>query len=322
MIKLIDSTLALLDEYDITKEQILEYCSYMKEIGIDELEISKKVYHILKVLPEGFKFYLHLEPYETTYDYIGVYRYFQNAYHQQEKVIHEIQMNDVKELLYIRDKGDWEQVRITGLDDVLCYDYIYVFQEIKKVFNSKRVILCPEDLFFCATAIAVEWIINYGEIVNVAFAGCGGKAATEEVYMALNITKRYKPNQSFHGFIKLKAWLEEIIQKKIESFKPIIGDKIFQVESGVHVDGYLKNPMNYVAYPPEKLGKKTEIVLGKHSGSKSIVTKCKELRLEPLEYEKILELLNKVRCKSVQKRNSITESEFLHLYEEVCENTL
>ncbi len=290
----------------------------MREMGICELEISTKIYHTLKVLPQGIKFYLHLEPYDSIYGYIGVYRYFQHTSNQHENIIHEVQMNDVKELIQLIKNGDMEQVRIIGLDDILCHDYMYVFQEISNLFAPRNVILCPEDSFYCATAIAVEWLINFGEIVSVAFAGYGGKAATEEVYMALTITKRYKPNQSFQTFIKIKEWFEEIVQDKIHSFKPIIGDKIFHVESGIHVDGILKNPMNYVAYPPEKVGQKTEIILGKHSGTKSIVAKCKELKLEPLESENMLCLLGKVRCKSMQKRNSVTDQEFVHLYEEVA----
>ena len=48
------------------------------------------------------------------------------------------------------------------------------------------------------------------------------------------------------------------------------------MESGIHVDGIMKNPANYEAYEPEMVGKETKIVIGKHSGTNSIKIKCRE----------------------------------------------
>jgi isopropylmalate/homocitrate/citramalate synthase len=49
--------------------------------------------------------------------------------------------------------------------------------------------------------------------------------------------------------------------------KPVVGHNVFRHESGVHVDGMLKDPSTYESICPEPLGRSHEYVLGKHSGS-------------------------------------------------------
>jgi homocitrate synthase NifV len=48
--------------------------------------------------------------------------------------------------------------------------------------------------------------------------------------------------------------------------KPIVGMNVFRHESGVHVDGMLKDRCTYESISPEGLGRQHEFVLGKHSG--------------------------------------------------------
>ncbi len=46
--------------------------------------------------------------------------------------------------------------------------------------------------------------------------------------------------------------------------KPIVGQNCFTHESGIHVDGIRKEKSTYQPYPPELIGRKNRIVLGKH----------------------------------------------------------
>lgn len=48
--------------------------------------------------------------------------------------------------------------------------------------------------------------------------------------------------------------------------KPIVGLNVFRHESGVHVDGMLKDPSTYESIDPAPLGRTHEYLLGKHSG--------------------------------------------------------
>ncbi|MGB4658290.1 MAG: hypothetical protein WBI07_03805 [Mobilitalea sp.] len=317
MIKIIDSTLAMLDDYLPNKEQVLQFCLFMKEIGINDLEISKYVYHMLDPLPSDIRFYLHLDAYEKKVEFQGIYHFFVPHSENQDKIICEVQMNDSKEIVHLRTLKELCFVRIKGLDDLLCHDYLITFKEIQKIFGASEVIFCPEDTFRCATALAVEWLLLGGKSVTTSFASIGKRAATEEVYMAMNVVKRFKPNQSLGILVRLKELFENITKQQVSLYKPVIGERIFCVESGIHVDGILKNPANYEAYPPEKVGQKTRIVLGKYSGTSSVINQCEVLSLEKPDETRVLILLGKIKQMSVQNRRSVSDEEFLSLYQEV-----
>lgn len=94
-----------------------------------------------------------------------------------------------------------------------------------------------------------------------------GNAVFEEVVCALadlyqaqlNIDKMLLPRLS-----------EEVAHASgvfVVPTKPVVGYNVFRHESGVHVDGMLKNPSTYESICPKPLGQRHEFVLGKHSGS-------------------------------------------------------
>ncbi len=317
MIRIIDATLVMLDDYNPTKEHLLLFCGHMKEIGITDMEISKYVYRTLGELPEGIRFYLHLDYSDKVTDFPGMYRYFMHNKGNHENIICKVQINDVKELHRLKMFSDYKFIQIIGLDDLILYHYQNIFSKIKQYLNDSLIILCPENTYHCATGVAVEWMLSGGKEISAAFSGIGDRAATEEVYMAMNVVKRYKPNQVLAGMVRLKELFEIITGKKIPDYKPVIGNNIFRVESGIHVDGLIKNSKIYVAYPPEKVGQKTEIMLGKHSGSNSIRKKCEVLSLNALSEDSIKVLLRRVRQLSIKKHNTVSDEEFLYLYREV-----
>jgi homocitrate synthase NifV len=45
---------------------------------------------------------------------------------------------------------------------------------------------------------------------------------------------------------------------------------VFTHESGIHIDGLLKNASTYESFDPSELGRQRRTVLGKHSGSQSV----------------------------------------------------
>jgi homocitrate synthase NifV len=81
------------------------------------------------------------------------------------------------------------------------------------------------------------------------------------------------------------------------------------VESGIHVDGILKQPECYEPFPPEMVGRKRKIVLGKQSGTASIRAKLAELNI-PCAEDRIPIILEQVKKKAVTKNRAITKREF------------
>ena len=315
MIKIIDSTLSKLDRFHVSKEQLLLVCEYMKQIGIENLEISINSYKKMETLPGGIKFYLELGPFDKASDYPGIYKYVIARENRESNIVSEFQINDVRELVLLKSYSTLSNVRIRGLDDLICHDYEYAFYEIKKIFNNSIINLCPENTFYCASAIAILWLISGGSEVTTSFAGCGNMAATEEVCMAMRVIERVKPNQKLEALISLREWYEAVTGEPISSRKPVIGSKIFYVESGIHVDGLLKKASNYEAYSPSIVGQKSTIVIGKYSGRNSIKSKCKEYGIE--NDALIPVILKEVKRVSTENRNSLSDEEFLDLVKRV-----
>jgi homocitrate synthase NifV len=59
--------------------------------------------------------------------------------------------------------------------------------------------------------------------------------------------------------------------RPVPANKSIVGDAVFSHESGIHVDGLIKNPLNYQGVNPEDVGRTHTLVLGKHSGSSAVM---------------------------------------------------
>ncbi|WP_052488805.1 hypothetical protein [Streptomyces sp. 150FB] len=65
----------------------------------------------------------------------------------------------------------------------------------------------------------------------------------------------------------LSAAVERASGIHTSPIKPVTGFNVFRHESGVHVDGMLKDTRSYEFLPAAWVGRSTEFVLGKHSGT-------------------------------------------------------
>lgn len=83
---------------------------------------------------------------------------------------------------------------------------------------------------------------------------------------------------------KIAHQVENYSKVKIAANKAIVGRNAFAHESGIHQDGYLKNPATYEILSPAMVGASASMPLGKLSGSHAVSAKLKELGYEmPIE---------------------------------------
>src|SRR5262249_4710082 len=84
--------------------------------------------------------------------------------------------------------------------------------------------------------------------------------------------------------------------------RPVVGFNVFRHESGVHVDGMLKDPSTYESISPQPLGRNHEYVLGKHSGSGLIDALLAEKGIvcTPEQIARILDRVKAVRISTNQ----------------------
>ncbi|ARC88298.1 homocitrate synthase [Rhodovulum sp. MB263] len=106
--------------------------------------------------------------------------------------------------------------------------------------------------------------------LSVTVNGLGeraGNAALEQVVAALAVQGR-PTGVALDRLCALSQTVARASNRPLSPTRPIVGANVFSHESGIHVDGLLKDPGTYEAQAlsPARFGRSREIVLGKHSG--------------------------------------------------------
>lgn len=129
------------------------------------------------------------------------------------------------------------------------------------------------DDFGLATANSIAALMAGASHVNTTVNGLGeraGNAPLEEVVMALWRIHGIDMGVDMQRFPVISKLVAEASGRTVAANKSIVGEAVFTHESGLHVDGMLKDPANYESFDPAKVGRDRQLVLGKHSGSHSV----------------------------------------------------
>lgn len=135
--------------------------------------------------------------------------------------------------------------------------------------------------------------------VNTTVHGLGeraGNAALEEVIMGLKHVYGLDCGIDLKDFSSLSSLVAQASGKPVAWHKSLIGAGAFTHEAGIHVDGLIKDPLNYQGVDPAELGLNHRLVLGKHSGRHAVQrvyaeTLCFEL--DPEQAERVLPLVRR-----------------------------
>ena len=185
MVRIIDRTLSCIDKYMPEKEKVNRLAGLLSDAGLNYIECSEYIYSMLGAFANKEKLFLRLDNIENLPKYPEINRFVcKNVKSENTKVVTEIQANDLREINHIMQYGNFQNVRICGLDDIMIHSFENSFKQIITKLQG-HIQLCPENSYDFATAIVVEWIIFGQTDVVTAFSGIGNFAPTEEVIIAL-----------------------------------------------------------------------------------------------------------------------------------------
>lgn len=108
---------------------------------------------------------------------------------------------------------------------------------------------------------------------NTTVHGLGeraGNAPLEEVALGLGRLYGFECGVNLKRFPKLSLLVEKASGRPVGWQKSLVGEGVFTHESGIHVDGLLKDSNNYQGVDPAVLGRSHQLVLGKHSGTHGV----------------------------------------------------
>lgn len=184
----------------------------------------------------------------------------------------------------------------------------YLVSEIKNVVRTPLCIHCHNDL-----GMAIANTLSAAEAgafqLHTTVNGIGertGNAPLEELLVALRV--QYDVGK--YDLLKLTTLsktVERYSKMQLPKNKPIVGLNAFSHESGIHVAAVLEEPRTYELFPPELVGNKRRIVVGKHTGKKALQYVIAELGYKPTRDE-LCEILEGVK-RICEVKKSVSEEE-------------
>ncbi len=204
------------------------------------------------------------------------------------------------------------------LDPFTTFDRIKVLRERAGIDIEMH----THNDFGMATANALAGIKAGANHVGVTVMGLGeraGNAAMEEVVMSLKHIEGIDLGFRTEMFRAMAEYVSLASGRELPAWKAIVGSNMFAHESGIHADGALKNPKTYEVFTPEEVGLARQIVIGKHSGTSSLIVKFAEYGIH-LDDAEANELLPKIRSTAVDLKRSLFDKELVYIYEDAMGN--
>lgn len=158
------------------------------------------------------------------------------------------------------------------------------------------------------------------EVVHSCANGLGertGNAALEELMLGLELLYGYENGYRLDKLPELGALVSRLANIPIHRNKPVLGHGNFIRESGIGIQYVVNDPLVMFGTHPALTGRRGEVVLGKKSGKASVIYKMGELGLGEVSDEEAAEILARVKARGIEKRDILTDDEFVAIVREV-----
>lgn len=213
-----------------------------------------------------------------------------------------------------------EAYRFRICDTVSSLDPFRTFLLVNSILNNVDfpIEVYNHNDFGMATANAMAAVRAGAVSLVTSINGLGegtGNAALEEIVMALKYLEDIDLGINTSKFREISEYVAKASARAIPVWKAIVGTNVFAHESGIHADGVLKNPRNYEVFEPGEVGLTRQLVVGKHSGSHTILHKFKEFGID-LTVNEANELLTLARSMSVDLKRPLFEKELMYIYKD------
>jgi homocitrate synthase NifV len=167
-----------------------------------------------------------------------------------------------------------------------------------------------------ATANAIAGIRAGAKFVNTTINGLGeraGNAALEEVVMGLRHACGVETGIDTHRFREMSLFVAKASHRPLPVSKPVVGERVYSHESGLHADGVIKDPHNYEGFDPAEVGMSRSIVVGKHSGTGGLIERYRSMGIavDRIRAEPLLELTRAMSCR---RKRALTNCELMGIY--------
>ena len=175
------------------------------------------------------------------------------------------------------------------------------------------------DDYGLATANSLAAALGGATHVNTTVNGLGeraGNASLEEFVASAAGLYGFETGIDQRHFHALSELVAKASGRPVPHQKSLVGSFVFTHESGIHVDGLVKDPKNYQGLDPVSLGRQHELVLGKHSGTRAVLHVYEKLGLI-LSVAEAADILARVRRFAEIYKRSPDEADLLAFHRDL-----
>ncbi len=171
------------------------------------------------------------------------------------------------------------------------------------------------------TLAAVKAGATHASVTVIGLGERAGNAPLEEVAVALGQLYGRKTGIVLSELGNVASVVAAAAARTIPLNKAIVGDHVFTHESGIHVDGLLKDQRTYQSLDPVLFGRANRIVIGKHPGLSAITSLLSDLQL-PASAEEQRGILARVREHAIYNKGTVARETVTRIWREVCDPRL
>lgn len=171
------------------------------------------------------------------------------------------------------------------------------------------------------TLAALRAGATHASVTVIGLGERAGNAPLEEVAVALKQLYGRDTGIVLSELGNVADLVATAAARTIPLNKAIVGEHVFTHESGIHVDGLLKDQRTYQSLDPNLFGRSNRIVIGKHSGLSAITSSLAKLDL-PATADEAQGILAKVRRYAVTHKGPVGNETLIAIWREVRERTL
>jgi 2-isopropylmalate synthase len=192
----------------------------------------------------------------------------------------------------------------------------YLMSHIREGLSTLKIreiplsVHCHND-FGLATAnalAAVEEGVTYLQTCAAGFGERAGGTPFEEVVAALELLYNIDTGIELDKLYRLSQLAEKTFALPIQFHKPIIGENAFSWEVDERVQAVLTQPLLYVPFPPEIVGRESVFYLGRYSGKQLIENWLAQvgIKASPMQVEDVAKRIKWIQDKQDKGETQMT----------------
>ena len=195
------------------------------------------------------------------------------------------------------------------------------FVKKMRTLLRKPVEIHAHNDFGLGVANTIAAVMAGAEVAHVTVNGIGertGNTSLEELAMALEFLYGVKTGVRLERLRDLSKLVRKLSGTEVPPQKPVVGDDIFTVESGI-ITGWWRRlerlgmPLEMYPFVPELVGHDAvRIILGKKSGRDSILYMAEKHGLK-IDDAQVDGILSRVKETAIKNKRPLTDEEFLSL---------